>query len=58
MSTVRDNDLLPVDDDEEELIIDDPEELAEIEAAIAEADAHPGEGIELGELIQRLRNGE
>jgi len=41
--------------DEEPLILDDPEELAELEAAIGESDAHPGEGIELGELIRQLR---
>jgi len=41
--------------DEEPLILDDAEEIAELKAAIAEADAHPCERIELGELIRQLR---
>ena len=46
-------------DDEEAQLIEDPELNAELEAAIAEADAsNPEDWIELGELIRRLRNGE
>jgi len=41
--------------DEEPLILDDPEEIAELEAAIADADAHPNEGIDADELIRQLR---
>lgn len=35
-----------------------PEERAELESAIAEADADPDGGIEWGEFMRRLRNGE
>jgi hypothetical protein len=45
-------------DDEENAIELEGEELEEVEAAIAEADANPGAGIELGELMRRIRNGE
>ena len=45
-------------DDEEAEIIDDPELNAELEAAIAEADAHPEDNIPWDEFIRRLRNGE
>jgi hypothetical protein len=55
MSTVREYETF---DDGEAQLIDDPELEAELEAAIAEADAHPEDNIELGEFIRRLRNGE
>jgi len=41
--------------DEEPLILDDPEEIAELEAAIAEADAHPDDWIDGFELLDQLR---
>ena len=43
--------------DNEEFIELEGDELEEVEAAIAEADANPT-GIELGELMRRIRNGE
>ena len=56
MSQVRDYETF---DDEDVPVIDDPELNAELEEAIAEADAsNPDDWIELGELIRRLRNGE
>jgi hypothetical protein len=42
---------------DEEFIDLEGEELEEVEAAIAEADANPV-GIELGELMRRIRNDE
>ena len=45
-------------DEENVPLIDDPELNAEIEAAIAEADAHPERNIPWDEFIRRLRNGE
>lgn len=49
MSTIRDF------DDEEGEPIDDPELEAELEAAIAEADANPDDYIDADELIRQLR---
>ena len=43
---------------DEDFIELEGEELEEVEAAIAEADANPDAGIELGELMRRIRNGE
>jgi len=41
--------------DEEPLILDDPEEIAELEAAIAEADAQGEEGwVDADELLNRM----
>ena len=52
MSTIREY------DDDEDAIELTGEEAEEVEAAIAEADANPGAGIEWNELMRRLRNGE
>jgi len=52
MSTIRE-----YDDDENVEVIDDPELNAELEAAIAEADAHPEDNIPWDVFIRRLRNG-
>jgi hypothetical protein len=46
------------DDDEDAEVIDDPELNDELEAAIAEADAHPEDFIPFDEMMRRLRNGE
>lgn len=45
-------------DDEENAIELTGDEAAEVEAAIAEADADPDGGIEWHEFMRRLRNGE
>ncbi|HKS25758.1 MAG TPA: hypothetical protein VJZ76_23410 [Thermoanaerobaculia bacterium] len=45
-------------DEEEAQLIDDPELNAELEAAIAEADAHPEDNIPWDEFMRKLRNGE
>ena len=44
--------------DDEDAIELTGEEAEELEAAIAEADAHPDAGIEWNEFMRRLRNGE
>ncbi len=55
MSTIREYEEFDDDDDVIEL---KGEETEEVEAAIAEADANPGAGIEWNEFMRRLRNGE
>jgi len=53
MSEIRDY----RDEDDAELI-DDPELNDQLEAAIAEADAHPEDNIPWDVFVRRLRNGE
>ena len=55
MSQVREYETF---DEEEAQLIEDPELNAELEDAIAEADAHPEDNIPWGVFIHRLRNGE
>lgn len=53
MSSVRD-----FHDEGEAELIDDPELNDELEAVIAEADAHPQNNIPWDVFIRRLRNGD
>jgi len=55
MSQVREYETF---DDDEDVIELEGEEADELDAAIAEADAHPEDFISFDELMRRLRNGE